>query len=496
MLEDRAKAVARALSLGFILDAPAFELLSELPPEVDGTELVEKVVAKKKAEPTPPETRITRTDLEELVPPQFVSRKDRSSAVILDLEPAAEVVMDPTHSISPVKAGEGYKRLFQDRYERLLSIMQKRPDMRGLVTVKSARGVSSGQTKRVAGLLLNKSSKRGSTELTIEDPSGTIRVTCSENSAKSALRLPLDSLVAVEVSRSKAGQLFANSLTLPDVPDRRPVNSGHEAYAILLSDLHVGSRMFLEGDFQRFLMWLNGELGDENIVGHVRYVVIAGDLVDGVGVYPNQEAQLAEKDSRKQYFLATKLLERIPRHIQILVSPGNHDAVRQALPQPAVSVEVAQDLYKLENVKVVGNPSYLKLHGVGVLVYHGKSLDDIITMVPDLTYGRPAAAMELLLRTRHLAPVYGKRTAISPELRDMLVIDTVPEIMHSGHVHTFDVSNYRGTLLINSGTWQAQTTFQANMGLEPTPSIIPIVNLADLRVVRRNFGREDFLGAS
>jgi DNA polymerase II small subunit len=78
----------------------------------------------------------------------------------------------------------------------------------------------------------------------------------------------------------------------------------------------------------------------------------------------------------------------------------------------------------------------------------------------------------------------------------MLVIDTIPDIMHSGHVHAFDVSSYRGTLLVNSGTWQAQTSFQANMGLEPTPSIIPIVDLSTLRVVRRNFGREGYAMAS
>jgi len=63
-------------------------------------------------------------------------------------------------------------------------------------------------------------------------------------------------------------------------------------------------------------------------------------------------------------------------------------------------------------------------------------------------------------------------------------------------VHAFDVSNYRGTLLVNSGTWQSQTSFQANMGLEPTPSIIPIVNLSNLQVIRRNFGKEGLLGPS
>jgi DNA polymerase II small subunit len=73
------------------------------------------------------------------------------------------------------------------------------------------------------------------------------------------------------------------------------------------------------------------------------------------------------------------------------------------------------------------------------------------------------------------------------------VVDTIPDVFHAGHVHTYGELVYRGTLLINSGTWQAQTNFQSNMGLEPTPSIIPIVELSSLSVLRRNFGPAGFV---
>jgi DNA polymerase II small subunit len=136
----------------------------------------------------------------------------------------------------------------------------------------------------------------------------------------------------------------------------------------------------------------------------------------------------------------------------------------------------------------VGDPAYVKLHGVTFLVYHGKSLDDVIATTPDLAYDRPTEAMKLLLRSRHLSPTYGKRTALSPELRDFMVIDQVPDVLHSGHVHTFGELSYRGTLLVNSGTWQGQTDFQLNMGVEPTPSIIPVIDLSTMKVLRRNFG--------
>jgi DNA polymerase II small subunit len=156
---------------------------------------------------------------------------------------------------------------------------------------------------------------------------------------------------------------------------------------------------------------------------------------------------------------------------------------------------MAESLYRMENVRWVGDPAYVKLHGVTFLIYHGKSLDDVIATTPDLAYSKPTDAMKLLLRSRHLAPTYGKRTALSPELRDFMVVDPVPDVFHCGHVHAFGEMNYRGTLVVNSGTWQSQTSFQANMGLEPTPSIIPVVDLSDLSVIRRNFGAVGFPAA-
>jgi DNA polymerase II small subunit len=98
--------------------------------------------------------------------------------------------------------------------------------------------------------------------------------------------------------------------------------------------------------------------------------------------------------------------------------------------------------------------------------------------------------MKILLKARHLSPVYGQRTPISPELEDMMVINEVPDVFHSGHVHVMDVQNYRGTLIINSGTWQDQTPFQQTMGIMPTSGIAILVNLATLRPFQITFNQE------
>jgi len=493
---SQSKAVLKALTSGFTFEPKAFDLISSLPPEVDVDVLVDALL-RRKALVGGESKHITEDDVKQVIPPDTPGAGGLAEIQPELEEPAeVEVVSDPTPAIAPVEAFEGFARLFRDRYDRLLSVVKKRPDTRGVGTTSAGRSAAQGQRVKVAGLLSNRINRRERVELTIDDPSGTLRVLCqAEDVVKAAMEAPLDGMVVLEVSRSKAGQLYANSLTLPDVPERRVSGAGHRAYAVLLSDLHIGSKMFLADDFERFIQWVNGKLGDPDIINRIKYIVVAGDLVDGVGVYPGQELQLADRSPQGQYETAAKFLERIPSRIQIVVAPGNHDAVRQALPQPAVAPDMAESLYRMENVRCVGDPAYVKLQGVTFLIYHGKSLDDVIATTPELAYSKPVDAMKLLLRSRHLAPTYGKRTAVSPELRDFMVVDPVPDVLHSGHVHTYGEANYRGTLIVNSGTWQAQTNFQSNMGLEPTPSIIPVVDLSDLSVIRRNFGAASFPAA-
>jgi DNA polymerase II small subunit len=488
------KAAAKVLAAGYIFDARAFDLINGLPTELDVDSFVERLLEQKAA--GPPEAKmVTEEDVLRALPPDFTADGQKEKPVVVE-EADLEVVADPTPAISPVEANEGFNRLFRDRYERLLGVVRDRPDARGVTQMAAVKGLEQGKKAKVAGLLASRANRRNNVEITLDDPSGTTRIVCQDDAiVKAAMEAPLDSMVVAEVSRGRSGQLYANSVMLPDVPGKRPVASSHRVYAVLLSDLHVGSRMFLLEDFRRFIQWINGGLGDSDVVSRVKYLIIAGDLVDGVGVYPGQEYQLAEKDPKKQYEMAAELLREVPPGVQMVISPGNHDAVRQALPQPAVGADMAESLYAMDNVRWVGDPCYVKLHGVTFLIYHGKSLDDVIATTPDLTYDNPTDAMKLLLRSRHLAPTYGKRTALSPELRDFMVVDPVPDVMHSGHVHTFGELTYRGTLLVNSGTFQAQTNFQSNMGLDPTPSIVPVIDLSTLRVLRRNFGAAGFTGA-
>jgi DNA polymerase II small subunit len=89
--------------------------------------------------------------------------------------------------------------------------------------------------------------------------------------------------------------------------------------------------------------------------------------------------------------------------------------------------------------------------------------------------------MEEMLRRRHLALTYGKRVPLAAEKIDRLIIDPVPEVLHTGHIHTSGITSYRGVLGINAGAWQSQTAFQKQMNINPTPCRAVTLDLSTLQ---------------
>jgi DNA polymerase II small subunit len=411
-----------------------------------------------------------------------------------------EILFDPSSQLNSAVDEHDYIKLFQSRYNKLLRILGMRPDgnrIRKIGNVKheyNKKGTSiqendivrsrEMQNVFVAGLLMSRKQTKKIMEIVIDDMSGALSITTtSDDLRKQISKLVLDQMVMVEINtRRKTNRNFMiKSITSPDIPDRVPNKSQSHSYLVLISDLHVGSKYFMEREFMRFVSWLSSE---DEVAKKVKFLCIAGDIIDGIGIFPNQDKEVNEFDSKKQFLYALSLLSQIPRTIQVFIIPGNHDMGRRALPQGALSafVDINPD-----NFHMLGNPSLIQLNGVKLLMFHGQSLDDIIATIPGLSYSNPIDAMKILLKARHLSPLYGYRTPIAPEKEDMLVISDVPDIFHVGHVHVMGVERYRNTLLVNSGAWQSQTKYQQTMGIIPTPGIAVFVDLLTLRPFQKDF---------
>jgi DNA polymerase II small subunit len=330
--------------------------------------------------------------------------------------------------------------------------------------------------------------------LSVEDLQGSTTILVPQKAPdevkKKSLLLLQDQVVCFAVIKTRTNLFLAEDIIFPEIGKKSQQRAQEPVYAVLTSDLHIGSNKFEKEAFKRFILWLRGKYGGEQmkeIASRVKYLLIAGDIVDGVGVYPNQARELSIRDVHKQYSFAAKYIEKIPDYIEIVISPGNHDAARKALPQPAIPDEYLAGMLGKKNIHSVGSPCLLSLHGVEVLMYHGRSLDDILGVIPGMDHNHPEKGMKLLMQSRHLAPVYGGKTMLSAENRDYLVIDRVPDIFHAGHIHVLGYCNYRGVLVVNSGGWQQQTDYMEKLGLVPTPGKVPVVNLQTLETTVLSF---------
>jgi DNA polymerase II small subunit len=343
-------------------------------------------------------------------------------------------------------------------------------------------------------MLTERRDAKQQTILQVEDLQGTATVLIPQKAPdevkKKALQILPDQVICLAVIKTRTNLFMCEDIIFPEIGRKAPQRAPEPVYAVLTSDIHVGSTKFNKEAFKRFILWLKGKYGNaemKEIAGRVKYVLVAGDIVDGVGIYPGQQYELTIRDVHKQYNFAVKYLEKIPKYIEIVLAPGNHDASRKALPQPAIPSGYLTAIQGKENIHAVGSPCLLNIHGVDVLMDHGRSLDDIISVIPGMSHEHPEKSMRLLLQGRHLAPVYGGKTLLSPENRDYLVIDKVPDILHAGHVHVLGYCNYRGVLVVNSGGWQEQTEYMEKLGLVPTPGKVPVVNLQTLETTILSF---------
>ena len=391
-----------------------------------------------------------------------------------------------------------FTKLFVDRYDVLRKILRsQRREIANVIPINRVKK-SNVQDIQLIGIIKNvRTTKNGHRLIEIEDDTGIATAIALKNSPEvinMANEVVLDEIIGIKGQLSKNGDLIViKKIVFPDISIR---NEKHKSdvpvYAAFLSDIHIGSKQFMEKEWQSFLRWLNGGAGNsrqKDVAGKIKYLVVPGDVVDGIGIYPGQEEELSITDVYRQYEAVAEQFQLIPDHISIIMQPGNHDAVRPAEPQPTFEKEI-QDLFSGNDITFVGNPCYFSLHGVEILSYHGQSLLDFATNIQHLKYNEPVEIMKVMLRKHHMAPTYGGYTPLAPEHSDYMVIDKVPDIFVTGHVHLATIGDYRGVTLINASSWQAQTSYQKMLNFIPDSAKLPIVDLKSGNVTMMDFSRK------
>ena len=384
---------------------------------------------------------------------------------------------------------------YVNRYNSLRTILQNRNALIAPLSISRILTKRERDNVSTIGLVYEKRyTKNNDLILKLEDNTGTINVLINSNKQElfeKGKNIVLDEAIGVKGSNGEK-IIFADEIFFPDVTlsGTEMKKSEKEEYAAFISDLHVGSKMFLESQFLDFIKWINGETGSseqKEISKSVKYLFVIGDIVDGIGIYPNQEGELNIFDLEEQYKMCADLLGMIRKDVQIFICPGNHDAIRLAEPQPIFDKNMAESLYNLKNATLVSNPSMINIgsyegfSGFDVLLYHGYSFDYYIDQIESIRFGggydRGDLVMKFLLQKRHLAPSHGSTPIIIDTDEDNLIIDKVPDFFASGHIHKTSISNYGKTTMISGSCWQSRTTFQDKVGHHPEPGRVPIINL-------------------
>ncbi len=376
---------------------------------------------------------------------------------------------------------------FRNRFNKIRGFLEERAKLENLTSISK---IESKKQISIIGMVFDKkTTKNGNVILEIEDISGKVSVLVNkdrEDVFEKVKDVLLDEVIGIKCSGSKE-MVFANDIVFPDSTIFEKKKSKYDDRIAFISDLHIGSNRFLESNLIKFIQWLNGEIGNESQkkeAEKVKWLFITGDSVDGVGVFPGQDKEIIIKDVREQYKKLAEILSKIRNDIQIIICPGQHDAVRIAEPQPVISKKYAESLYYLKNINFVTNPSYVEVGRdvkFKILMYHGASMHGIINSIDKLRLGKghdsPTDVVKYMLKKRHLAPTHSLVDYIPLKDEDALTIDEIPDIISTGDLHRPEVANYNGVLCIASSCWQSITPFEEKVGNNPDPCKVPLFNL-------------------
>ncbi|MGV8172357.1 MAG: metallophosphoesterase, partial [Candidatus Woesearchaeota archaeon] len=377
--------------------------------------------------------------------PKYTMPKDDKDSKDIFMEQSKIRIVSSYNSRTRKWSVYDFVNLYVARFKEIEKILRSRQELQNLTSISRITSKRERENIALIGMVYEKATtKSGNIILTIEDPTGMVKAVINKNKEelfRLAEEIQLDEMIGITGMFDQI--IFVNNVLLPDIPLTRELKkSPTEGYFVVIADTEPGSKLFLEKEFNKFLSWLNGEVGNERqreVASKVKYLFIGGDLVNGVGIYPNQEYDLNIIDIRDQYKKLAELLDMVPKHIAIIICPGNHDVGRISEPQPALTKEYAESLISLPNLISVSNPSMINIYaqpesgfgGFDILFYHGNSFVYYSENVPAIRrlggQKRPDLIMKYLLQRRHLAPTHTSTLYIPDPKKDPLVIDKIPD---------------------------------------------------------------------
>lgn len=440
---------------------------------------------------------VKEESMNSVVQPEVRRREQDIQSVLL---PSSQVTvkLDIPERTSAKPDFSAFRQLFQNRFEQLSTIflenfksseaiLKRKIGLEESSRVRS--GVLIGMVQDTRVLHTNKF------VIQLEDPESEIITNCvmvqdspSYPEYRDILRDTVIGISGVLPKNFREGDVTAfwgKDVIRPGFLPKSFNPTSYPHRILFLADLHFGSKYFSRGIFAKLIKFLTLQDLDptyKDIAKEIKTIIIVGDLVDGIGRFSNQKNQISSHSFQAQYEGLAKILMEIPSHIQIFVIPGEHDATQAALPQPAIDRQISQALLAMPNLTSHGNPLRLSLEEMKLLIFHGQGNYELFQKQFQKANYNPTTAIKQLLEYRHLYPEYGSYNPLAPFNRDYLVIDEIPDVVVSGHLHHAYFEEYKGIKIITCGTFQRENQRKTQLKGEVSLGIIPILDTVTGRV--------------
>ncbi|HEY0088460.1 MAG TPA: hypothetical protein VGB37_06430, partial [Candidatus Lokiarchaeia archaeon] len=245
-----------------------------------------------------------------------------------------KILKDPTGKIYTNGDYNDFYELTLDKFNSLRKLMKNRGESNAATNINNILRLSHKNEISVVGLVKEiRQTKKGNYFLVLEDLTGIINVILrrdQENvNSKDIEKILSDQMILINGvydpgEKGKSGIVYGNFFTKIDVRNDFVPNLSPDPLSIaLISDIHIGSKEFEEKLWNKFIDFLNGKIGNKNLrekAGKIKYIIINGDLVDGIGIYPTQKSDLVIADIFNQFKKAAELISQIPDYIKVFYS--------------------------------------------------------------------------------------------------------------------------------------------------------------------------------
>ena len=133
-------------------------------------------------------------------------------------------------------------------------------------------------------------------------------------------------------------------------------------------------------------------------------------------------------------------------------------------------------MYTLSNVQNHGNPLYLTINGMKFLVFHGQGSDKIFQSLFKIKEQNPVMGFAQLLEYRHLSPEYGSFASTAPYSKDYLVINEIPDVLVTGHLHMANYGIHKGVRIVSCGSFKQPSSNQSETKKDSSVGVFPVID--------------------